>query len=814
MRCTKSGRAWTRKLLGLGLTLGLLGAVPAEAQPYHNPVVPFAEAEIADPFILEHRGEYYMYASGDPIVAFHSRDLVNWTKLGPVLTSTPGGWNETDVWAPEVIYRNGKFLMYYTASRKGADWRVGEMSRRVGVAVSNSPAGPFVDSGKPVTPTWAIDGHVYTDKSGQDWLFYSFLQEPQHPGAGIAVDRLVAYNKVAGQPTVCLQGTEAWEDKDGDPNNGSLRYTNEGPTVIERDGTLYLFYSGGSWDRPTYAVGYATATAPQGPWKKVAPPVMRATPLVDGPGHNALAKAPNGFDDVHFYHARTQPYLDPWNRAPFADRLTWAGERPAVSQPTLALQPAPEKPDFADLFDSEGEPGAGWEAVSGSFTVQDGALHGSGSRAELKLAQEPDGPYLLKLSLRLINDSRAGLKVDGDEVVLDAQNRVLRTSKKVLYGFPKEFATDAFHQLAVASNSGRTEVWLDGVRRGSLEASEASPPSLFIESGEADFDGVSLASVFHESLRAAAEPAGWEGQGGTFAAAPDGWLQSGQGTVWRTKGPYRSRYEFSATVLPRDTSAPQVAKAGPTDNTWRAGIVAARAEGGELLLAGYDKGIWPYGRFRVWESRDGQPGDPIEVGLPRGFRYDVPHTVTVRRDRDRFSFFLDDAEILAARFDFPDSQAGLLTQNVVAAFSDASYKALVSAQNLLLNAGFESEQWDGEKDAHANPWRLSGKVRPNESSAHSGVRRLLFRTGQGRAEQTVRLEGGRYRLHAFASGRDAQLGLSIGKMSLSHLVESDGWTRFTSEFEISASDSVPVALSGTVPEGGHLAVDDVWLEKL
>ena len=121
------------------LLLAFALATAAVAAPYRNPVIPYnpAEHEIADPYVLKWNGEYYLYASGDPIQAWHSTDLVHWDKLGAVLQSTPGSWNEADVWAPEVVYRNGKFLMYYTASRKSADWRVNEMARRVGVAVSD-----------------------------------------------------------------------------------------------------------------------------------------------------------------------------------------------------------------------------------------------------------------------------------------------------------------------------------------------------------------------------------------------------------------------------------------------------------------------------------------------------------------------------------------------------------------------------------------------------------------------------------------------------------------------------------------------------
>ena len=50
-----------------------------------------------------------------------------WTEIGPVLhgSDDPDAWNQADVWAPEVVYRNGTFYLYYTASKASPHWRVG-----------------------------------------------------------------------------------------------------------------------------------------------------------------------------------------------------------------------------------------------------------------------------------------------------------------------------------------------------------------------------------------------------------------------------------------------------------------------------------------------------------------------------------------------------------------------------------------------------------------------------------------------------------------------------------------------------------------
>src|SRR4030081_3169011 len=91
----------------------------AAEPPYNNPVIGdpgHVEHELADPFVLKWNGQYFIYFSGSPIVAYHSTDLVHWDLVGPVLQASDSAeaWNQTDVWAPEVVYRRGKFYMTYT----------------------------------------------------------------------------------------------------------------------------------------------------------------------------------------------------------------------------------------------------------------------------------------------------------------------------------------------------------------------------------------------------------------------------------------------------------------------------------------------------------------------------------------------------------------------------------------------------------------------------------------------------------------------------------------------------------------------------
>lgn len=112
--------------------------------------------KIGDPQIVLYEGKYYCYATGglmvdgkqDGFCVWVSDDMVNWSE--PTLCFKANDyWGYTHFWAPEVVYHNGKFVMHYSARWSEND------SLRIGVAVSDSPLGPFKDvHGKPMFRPW------------------------------------------------------------------------------------------------------------------------------------------------------------------------------------------------------------------------------------------------------------------------------------------------------------------------------------------------------------------------------------------------------------------------------------------------------------------------------------------------------------------------------------------------------------------------------------------------------------------------------------------------------------------------------------
>src|SRR5215211_6826257 len=172
---------------------------------YLNPVY---TKSFPDPFVLKFRGEYFGYCTGfaddgNVFGMVRSNDLVNWTELGGAMV--PLGDSPPFYWAPEVIYDNGKFYLYYSVGN--------ETLMELRVAVSERPDGGFIDSGhRLTTQDFAIDAHVFLDEDGSKYLFYAtdFLDHA-FIGTGTVVDRLVDWFTLEGNPRPVTRAKYVWQ---------------------------------------------------------------------------------------------------------------------------------------------------------------------------------------------------------------------------------------------------------------------------------------------------------------------------------------------------------------------------------------------------------------------------------------------------------------------------------------------------------------------------------------------------------------------------------------------------------------------------
>lgn len=237
---------------------------------------------LADPTIFYWDGVYYAYGTGgvdnhtaDGFLVYTSTDLQQWE--GPA-GATDGfalkkgdSYGTQGFWAPQVFHYRDKFYMAYTANEQ------------IAIASADSPLGPFrQDELKPVSDVCKqIDPYVFFDEDGKIYLYHVRLLEGNRlfvteiSDTFDALDESTLTECVASEP-----GT--WEDT----WNAEWRVA-EGPTILKDGGRYYFFYSSNDFRNPDYAVGYAVADSPLGPWAKYGgnPVIDRHLLGYNGTGH-------------------------------------------------------------------------------------------------------------------------------------------------------------------------------------------------------------------------------------------------------------------------------------------------------------------------------------------------------------------------------------------------------------------------------------------------------------------------------------------------------------------------------------------------
>ena len=303
---------------------------------------PFIEQR-ADPCILRKDGWYYFTASVpefDRIILRKARTLeelpdavekVVWTRHaeGPL---------SCNIWAPEIHFVDGRWMIYFAAARGGAD-EAGRYDHRIYALENENPdpmSGGFTEKGRIDTgwETFSLDSTtvVYGGKRYFIWAQRDF-DIPGNSNLYIAEMKNALELKL---PAVRLSVPEYdWECQ------GFL--VNEGPSCLIHDGRLYLTYSASATDE-RYAMGMLTLKEGGDPlkaedWSKSPVPVMATEEAngLYGPGHNSFTVDEEG-KDLLVFHARPYPGFkgdalsDP-NRHCFLRPVRYDGEdRPVFTE--------------------------------------------------------------------------------------------------------------------------------------------------------------------------------------------------------------------------------------------------------------------------------------------------------------------------------------------------------------------------------------------------------------------------------------------------------------------------------------------------
>ena len=222
----------------------------------------------SDPAPMVHDGKMYVYTGHDEDGAdffwmqewrvYSTDDMVNWQDHGSPLALESFSWADDRAWASQCIERDGKFFWYICAHSKISN------GMAIGVAVSDSPTGPFRDAiGKPLfeNGSWDhIDPTVLIDDDGQAWLMWG---NPQCYYLKLNRD-MISYSGELGRLDMT---EEAFGGPMMNKREKGKSYKDsyvEGPWLTKRNGTYQLLYAAGGV--PEH-ISYSTAPSPIGPWK-------------------------------------------------------------------------------------------------------------------------------------------------------------------------------------------------------------------------------------------------------------------------------------------------------------------------------------------------------------------------------------------------------------------------------------------------------------------------------------------------------------------------------------------------------------------
>ena len=299
---------------------------------YQNPVI---KRSLPDPTVIHAQdGYFYLYATEDThnVPIYRSADLVNWRYAGTAFTDAtrpmdfvPNG----GIWAPDINFVGGQYVLYYSKSEWGKTWECG-----IGVAVSNRPNGGFHDAHKLfISSEVGIENCIdpfFIEDGGKNYLFWGSFHDiygVELTADGLAIQEGCTPQKIAG---------------------GLIEAT----MIVKHDGYYYLIGSAGSCcegAKSTYRLVMTRSRNLFGPYvdrngrSAVGDnfsPLLNASPQVYGPGHCSEFVTDDAGQTWVLYHGFQASDVD-GGRVTYLDRINWGadgwptiqGMRPSVEAP-------------------------------------------------------------------------------------------------------------------------------------------------------------------------------------------------------------------------------------------------------------------------------------------------------------------------------------------------------------------------------------------------------------------------------------------------------------------------------------------------
>ncbi|MGQ1891446.1 family 43 glycosylhydrolase [Thermophagus sp. OGC60D27] len=303
----------------------------------------------ADPSARVFKGKVFVYPSHDIRIdtgrfatwfcmedyhVFSSENLTQWHDHGVILRQQDVPWVDASsysMWAPDCIEKNGKYYFYFPSIAK--DKSVAE-GRRIGVAISDSPTGPFSPLPKPIPGVYGIDPNLFVDHDGNTYIFWAMGGELL--GARLK-DNMI---ELASEPKEITTLPDGFK---------------EGPWLFHRNGLYYLTFPHVA--KNTERLAYAMGRHPLGPFEYKGV-IMDESPVDCWTNHHSIIEY-KGQWLLFYHHNDLSPHFDK-NRSIKADSLFFNADgtihKVKPSLRGVGITPA-DRPIQVDRFSLRAEEG-------------------------------------------------------------------------------------------------------------------------------------------------------------------------------------------------------------------------------------------------------------------------------------------------------------------------------------------------------------------------------------------------------------------------------------------------------------------------
>jgi len=269
-------------------SLGLL--TPYYEPPTANPAAPgvtiSAGADQPDPFIATAGGRYFLFTSQDRVPANvpvrAGTMLGQWGPTTDALPDLPPWAESGNTWAPDIRKFGSHYILYFTAQLRYATKQI----MCIGDAISTRIDGPYISNPAPFVCQLAdggsIDPRSFVDADGTPYLLWKSDENADVSGTEhthIFSQRLSADGEhLLGQPAEIFSPDQFWQGR-----------IVEAPDLVLVKGAYDLFYSGGWFNQPGYAIGVASCAGPGGPCADLSgAPLLGSNTEGAGPGEESV----------------------------------------------------------------------------------------------------------------------------------------------------------------------------------------------------------------------------------------------------------------------------------------------------------------------------------------------------------------------------------------------------------------------------------------------------------------------------------------------------------------------------------------------